>query len=78
MIRIAAIAVLLALPFAARAQQPPAPPPGPVTLSAQEFDAIIQQLAEAPAKWSYIALQILLSKRQPPPAAQPPAQPKAH
>lgn len=71
-------ALLLALSLPAHAQDsvtpaaPPAPPP--VTLTAGELDALIQALADTPARWSFQPLQMLLAKRQ---AATAPTQPKA-
>lgn len=61
------LAVLLAatcLPAAARAQATAAPPPQPgITLTGPELDQLIQMLADAPARWSFGPLQLLLARR---------------
>jgi hypothetical protein len=65
--RILAALALAAAVLAAPAQAQPAPPPAPapgITLSVAELDALIQSLADTPARYSFGALQMLLAKRQ--------------
>ena len=68
-------AALLAAPAWAQPAQPAppaAPPPAPaIALTAAELDALIQSLADTPARYSFGALQMLLAKRQQ--AAEPKA-----
>lgn len=60
------LALWLLLGGAALAQMAPRQP---VTLSADEYDALIDELANAPARWSFRALQMLIAKRPAPPPA---------
>lgn len=56
--------LLLAAPALAQPAPQAAPPGQPITLSPAEQDALIEALADAPARHVYRAIAIIVSKRE--------------